>query len=80
MAFAEVSTDIISQFEAIVGQANIIIDAEKRYNYSHDETEDYSFLPDVVLKPGTAEEISAIMKLCSQHIIPVTPRGGGTEP
>ncbi len=78
MAFAEVSTDIISQFEAIVGQANVIIDAEKRYNYSHDETEDYSFLPDVVLKPGTAEEISAIMKLCSQHIIPVTPRGGGT--
>jgi len=78
MAFAEVSTDIISQFEAIVGQANVIIDPEKRYNYSHDETEDYSFLPDVVLKPGTPEEISAIMKLCSQHIIPVTPRGGGT--
>lgn len=78
MAFAEVSTDIISQFEAIIGQANVIVDPEKRYNYSHDETEDYSFLPDVVLKPGSAEEISAIMKLCSQHIIPVTPRGGGT--
>jgi glycolate oxidase len=78
MAFAEVSTGIISQFEAIVGIENVIIDPEKRYAYSHDETEDYSFLPDVVLKPASAEEISKIMRLCSEHIIPVTPRGGGT--
>jgi glycolate oxidase len=56
----------------------MVLDAEKRYDYSHDETEDYSFLPDVVLKPGTPEEISRIMKLCHQHGLPVTPRGGGT--
>lgn len=78
MAFAEVSTDIISEFEAIVGKDNIIIDPERRYHYSHDETEDYSFLPDVVLKPGSPEEISLIMKICNHHVIPVTPRGGGT--
>ncbi len=78
MAFVEVSTDIISQFETIVGIAHCIVDEEKRYAYSHDETEDYSFLPDVVLKPGTPEEISQIMKLCNEHLIPVTPRGGGT--
>ena len=78
MAFTEVSTTIISQFGAIVGDENIIIDAEKRHPYSHDETEDFSFLPDVVLKPGSPQEISEIMKLCHQHIIPVTPRGGGT--
>ena len=35
-------------------------------------------MPDVVLKPGSTEEISAIMKICSQHHIPVTPRGAGT--
>lgn len=78
MAFAAVVPALIQQFEQIVGQQNIIVDEEKRYNYSHDETEDYSFLPDVVLKPGSTEEISAIMKLCNAHSIPVTPRGGGT--
>jgi glycolate oxidase len=78
MAFTEVTVDIISQFQAIVGPGNVIIDAEKRYDYSHDETEDYSFLPDVVLKPGSPEEISHIMRLCNEHTIPVTPRGGGT--
>ena len=78
MAFAEVSPGIISEFEAIVGDQNVIIDPEKRYPYSHDETEDYSFLPDVVLKPGSPGEISMIMKLCNRNNIAVTPRGGGT--
>lgn len=78
MPFAEVTVDIIGQFEVIVGKENVIVDAEKRFDYSHDETEDYSFLPDVVLKPASAEEISKIMKVCNEHVIPVTPRGGGT--
>jgi glycolate oxidase len=78
MPFTEVSTDIVSQFAAMVGAENVIIDPEKLYHYSHDETEDFSFLPDVVLRPGTAEEISRIMMFCSEHVIPVTPRGGGT--
>jgi len=78
MPFAEVSAAIISQFEAIVGIENVIVDAEKRFDYSHDETEDYSFLPDVVLKPSTPDEISQVMRICNRHVIPVTPRGGGT--
>lgn len=78
MPFTEVSSAILKSFESIVGAENVITDAEKRYPYSHDETEDYSYLPDVVLKPGTPEEISEILKICNEHLIPVTPRGGGT--
>lgn len=78
MAFVEVTPRILSEFEAIIGKENVLTDVEKRLNYSHDETEDYSFLPDVVLKPGTAEEISLIMKACYHHGLAVTPRGAGT--
>lgn len=78
MPFTEVSSDIISLFEEIVGFENIIVDEEKRYAYSHDQTEDYSFLPDVVLKPGTTDEVSRIMRICNERTVPVTPRGGGT--
>ncbi len=78
MPFTEVSNVNAAQLEDIVGAAHIIRDAEQRYHYSHDETEDHSFLPDVVVKPATAEEVSRIMKLCNEHKIPVTPRGGGT--
>src|SRR5688572_12366438 len=78
MAFAEVTPSILSEFEAIVGKENVLVDVENRQNYSHDETEDYSFLPDVVLKPGTTDEISRIMNVCYKHGIVVTPRGAGT--
>jgi glycolate oxidase len=35
-------------------------------------------LPDVVIKPKTAGEISQILQICNAHKIPVTPRGAGT--
>jgi len=78
MTFTEVTRSIISEFEAIVGVENVLVDADKRHAYSHDETEDYIFLPDVVLKPGSPQEISSILKICHEHVIPVTPRGAGT--
>src|SRR5918993_1482594 len=78
MAFTEVTTDITGRLLSIVGETHVILDEEGRYRYGHDETEDHSFLPDIVLKPGTAQEISAIIQVCSEYDIPVTPRGGGT--
>src|SRR6266498_4354845 len=68
----------IGEFRNILGEKYVLIDEESLHNYSHDETEDLHFLPDVVLKPRTAEEISAILKICNQDKIPVTPRGAGT--
>jgi glycolate oxidase len=35
-------------------------------------------MPHVVVKPRTAEEISAILILCNKENIPLTPRGAGT--
>ena len=68
----------IDQFRSIVGDAYVLMDAETLYHYSHDETETLSYLPDLVIKPRTAEEISAILKICNRDLIPVTPRGAGT--
>jgi glycolate oxidase len=78
MPFNLVTDELISRFEKIAGAENIVTDPEKRFTYSHDETEDHSFLPDVVIKPDTVEQISQILRLCNEHHIPVTPRGGGT--
>src|SRR5678809_557939 len=55
-----------------------LYDEETLDHYAHDETENLHYLPDVVIKPGTAQEISALMKICNAKKIPVTPRGAGT--
>lgn len=68
----------IEAFRKIVGEQYVFVDEETLQYYSHDETENLHYLPQVVVKPRTAEEVSAILKICNQHLIPVTPRGGGT--
>src|SRR5437868_3668411 len=68
----------VEQFKKIVGDAWVFVDEESLNKYAHDETENLHFLPDIVIKPRTAEEISAIMVICNEHRIPVTPRGAGT--
>jgi glycolate oxidase len=68
----------LEAFKSIVGTPYVFMEEEVRQAYAHDETEDLHFLPDVVVKPRTAEEISAILKICNHHKIPVTPRGAGT--
>jgi glycolate oxidase len=68
----------LETFKTIVGPQYVYVDEEVLGQYASDQTEDLHFLPDVVIKPRTAEEISAILKICNQYLIPVTPRGGGT--
>ncbi len=68
----------IQLLHEISGKENVLLDNENRSRYAHDETENLHFLPDVVVKPASAEEISRIMAMCNEARIPVTPRGAGT--
>lgn len=69
---------IITSLKDVAGDEYVFTDAENIDKCSRDETEDFSFPPDVVVKPATAEEISKILKLANENLIPVYTRGGGT--
>ena len=73
-----VSSEIISQFRAIVGTEYVLVDDDKKQDYAHDKTEDYFFMPAVVVKPANTQEVSEVLKVCNQYKIPVSPRGAGT--
>ena len=77
-ATADKALQYIDSFKKIVGAAFVFADEESLNNYAHDETENLHFLPGIVIKPRTAAEISAIMRLCNEYKSPVTPRGAGT--
>ena len=70
--------DLIAGLQNIVGEAFLFLDQDTRNHYGHDETEDYVFPPDVVVKPADASEISQILKLANLYKIPVVPIGGRT--
>lgn len=73
-----VTREHIKYFENILGSQYILTDDESLHQYAHDETSDLLFLPDMVLRPKTTEDISLILKKCNHDLIPVTPRGAGT--
>ena len=76
--YGKVTPPIIQQLQALIGDKYVLWDDQSLSKYSHDETEDLKFFPEVIIKPRTAEEISSIVKLCNEHLIPLTPRGAGT--
>jgi glycolate oxidase len=73
-----ISMQQLQAFRSILGEQYVLADEESLHQYASDETEDLHFLPEVVLKPQTADEISRIMQLCNRDGLPVTPRGAGT--
>lgn len=80
-SYRVIDSAILEKLRKVVGPENVIFgDHEKIEPYSHDEVadSDYAYMPEVVVKPRTAEEISAIMKMANEEIIPVTPRGAGS--
>ena len=78
MANKPIPIAVYQEFKSILGEEFVLTDAESLEKHGHDETEHLLFLPQVVLRPRTTEEISRIMRICNEHLIPVTPRGAGT--
>lgn len=78
MDFNKVTPAIVKSLQQVAGESYVLTDDESLKNYGHDETEDLNFPPQVVVKPRTAEEIAAILKICNKEHVPLTPRGAGT--
>jgi len=72
------NSEILQKLSNIVGDSFIFTDEEILNHYGHDETEDYVFPPNVVVKPANANEISAILKVANEYKIPTTPIGART--
>ncbi|NPV77290.1 MAG: FAD-binding protein [Anaerolineae bacterium] len=81
LRYQKVTPAIVEELRAIVGSKHVIYgDANLLEMYSHDEIPDSRLakMPEVVVKPKTAREISDILKLANRELIPVTPRGAGS--
>jgi glycolate oxidase len=70
---------IISQLEKIIGKEAVLTAREDLNAYSYDGTATWAHMPDVVVLPTTAEQVSRVLKLANESRIPVTPRGAGTN-
>ena len=78
MNYSKLTDDDISFFRNEIGYDYVFLDENILNDYSHDETEDLKFLPQIVLKPYNTAQVSIIMIYCNKRNIPVTPCGART--
>jgi len=70
---------VISKLRKILGQKAVLTAKEDLNAYSYDGTTTWVHMPDVVVLPTTAEQVSQVLKLANDNKVPVTPRGAGTN-
>lgn len=80
-----VKSEIYSNLADIVGPDRVSESNLDRLLYSHDLAPlpkelsiVFRTVPDIVVKPRNADDVSKIMKFAIKHDIPVTPRGGAS--
>lgn len=78
MQFNKVTPSDISFFKSVLEEKYVHVDEDNLTRCASDHTEDFCYLPEIVLQPDTTEQVSRIMKYCNGQNIPVTPRGAGT--
>ncbi len=71
-----VSNECIELIKSTVGEQHV--HTQNIENYGRDYTEDLFFAPQIVVKPGSAAEVAAVLRLCNEHKISVYTRGAGT--
>ncbi len=63
---------------ALLGEESVLTEKEELAPFECDGFSVYRKLPMAVLLPSTVEEVQGILRLCSDHGVPVVARGAGT--
>lgn len=77
--YAKIREEDITFFTNLVSESCIKLPHQENFEaYTHDETENFKFPPEIVLIPKNVSEVSQILAYCHHKKIPVTTRGAGT--
>jgi glycolate oxidase len=68
---------LVSELAAVVGLGHLLHHPEDTIVYESDGTAERG-IPTVVVLPGSAEEVEAIVQIARRHGMPIIPRGAGT--
>jgi FAD/FMN-containing dehydrogenase len=74
----QLDADLIARFAAIVGTRNAITDTAEIAPYISEERGLYHGASPLVLRPGSTEEVAAILRLANETKSPIVPQGGNT--
>jgi glycolate oxidase len=75
----ETSTGLRERLEAVVGPDHVRTDEGALVTFSTDATPLERGRPDAAVFPASTEEVAAVLRVANELLIPVIPRGSGTN-
>jgi FAD/FMN-containing dehydrogenase len=73
-----VTRDLVHWLRDAVGDAHVLVDDDVRAPYETDWIRRWSGRAAAVVRPGSAEEVAAVLAVCAEHGAAVVPQGGNT--
>ena len=70
--------ELIERVAAVVGRDACLCEPDEQARYLVDWLDSYHGRTPIVVCPGSAEEVSAVVRLCYEAGVPVVPHGGNT--
>jgi len=70
--------DAVAAFIDIVGREHAIADPQLQTPYLEEWRGTFTGVSPLILRPGSVEEVSAILKVANDHGVPVVPQAGNT--
>ena len=74
-----ISESSLQRLREVVSPEQISTGASNLSLHAKDESFHHPHLPDVVIWPGSTEDVSRVTKICYEDEIPITPWGAGTS-
>lgn len=68
----------VARLRQIVGPSHVLTDPDLRASYENDWTGRFRGTARAVVRPGSTEEVAAIVRLCNGASVPIVPQGGNT--
>ena len=78
MDYRPVTPAAVARLRELTAPGRVITDPDAMIDYGHDESVETPRVPEAVVKPASTAEVAAVVRLCADERIPVTPRGLGT--
>jgi glycolate oxidase len=75
---AAVRERLLARLREVVGERYAFADPFEMRLYQYDASPETA-LPDIVVLPGTSEEVARVVKICADAEVPLTPRSGASS-
>ena len=72
------ATQLLTELSGIVGTDQVLIDPGVRAGYETDWTGRWHGTALAVVRPGSVDEVAAVIGSCRRHRMPIVPQGGNT--